>query len=129
MLRYALCSVVLGLCLGLTAYAEKEKEKGKDRQGQAETKGHADGKEKKAKKQKHENGKNLLGDKIKKNGKHEFHKNGKHTASVNVKDGKIAGVEVTHSEKGKVPVKKYKTNKKMAEAANIIPDKANISRL
>jgi hypothetical protein len=31
-----------------------------------------------------------------------------------IKGGKIAGVTVTHSEKGNVPVKKYKSTKKMA---------------
>ena len=90
--------------------------KGKDRQEQKDTKGPQD-KEKKAKKHKHEDGKALVGDKIKKNGKHEFHKNGKHTAFVDVQGGKIKGVSVTHSEKGNVPVKKYKTNKKMADAS------------
>ena len=82
----------------------QDKEKGKE------------GKEKKAKQHKHQNGKSLVGDKIKKNGKHEFHRHGKHTAFVDVQDGKIRGVSVKHAEKGDVPVKKYKTNKKMADA-------------
>ena len=73
------------------------------------------GKEKKAGQHKHVNGKSLLGDKVKKNGRHELQKNGKHTAYVDVQDGKIRGVSVKHSEKGDVPVKKYKTSKKMAE--------------
>jgi hypothetical protein len=66
-------------------------------------------------KAKHHNGKSLLGDKLKKNGKHEFHKNGKFTSSADVQGGKIAGVSVKHADKGDVPVKKYKTNEKMAE--------------
>ena len=66
------------------------------------------------KKQDHHSGKDLLGEKIKKNGKHVLEKKGKHTATVDVKDGKIAGVAVQHETKGNVPVKKYKTNKKMA---------------
>ena len=45
-----------------------------------------------------------------------LHKNGPHTVSVEVKDGKIAGVHVRHAAKGDVPIKKYRTNKKMAEA-------------
>ena len=61
-------------------------------------------------------GKELLGNKIKNNGHHVLHKNGPHTVSVEVKDGKIAGVHVKHATKGDVPVKKYRTNKKMAEA-------------
>ena len=74
-------------------------------------------KEKKAKQHKHQNGKTLVGDKIKTNGKHKFHEHGKHSAYVNVSNGKIAGVTVTHAEKGAVPVKKYKTSKKMADSS------------
>jgi hypothetical protein len=73
-------------------------------------------KEQKVKQQKHHNGKDLVGDKIKQDGKHAFHQNGKNTAYVDVKGGKIAGVTVTHAEKGNVPVKKYKSTKKMADA-------------
>ena len=80
-------------------------------------KGH-EGKEKKAKQHKHQNGKDLLGDKIKKNGRHQLERHGKHTASVDVQDGKIRGVSVKHDEKGEVPVKKYKTSKKMADASS-----------
>src|SRR5207253_3384051 len=65
----------------------------------------------------HLSGQQLLGDKIKTNGNHVIHKNGKYTASASVKDGKVTGVNVKHSEKGDVPVKKYKTNKKMAGLA------------
>src|SRR5713101_5918874 len=64
----------------------------------------------------HHNGKELLGEKIKTNGQHVVHKKGDYTASVEVKDGKVAGVHVKHAKKGDVPVKKYKTNKKMAQA-------------
>jgi len=117
--KLALFLAAAALAANGTALAQgkgQEKEKGKDRQAQGDNKGSPDGKEKKAKKQKHENGKALVGDKIKKNGKHEFHKHGKHTAFVDVQDGKIRGVSVKHAEKGDVPVKKYKTNKKMADA-------------
>lgn len=89
--------------------------KGKDGKEQTEQKGGQ--KEKKAKQHKHQNGKNLVGDKIKKNGKHKFHEHGKHSSFVNVQNGKIAGVTVTHADKGAVPVKKYKTSKKMADAS------------
>jgi hypothetical protein len=104
----ALFLAAAALATNGTALAQgkgQDKEKGKDRQ------------EKKAKQHKHENGKALVGDKIKKNGRHEFHKHGKHTAFVDVQDGKIRGVSVKHAEKGDVPVKKYKTNKKMADAS------------
>jgi uncharacterized protein with FMN-binding domain len=48
---------------------------------------------------------------------HVIHTKGKYTTSVEVKNGKVAGVHVKHSEKGDIPVKKYKTHKKMAQAA------------
>jgi hypothetical protein len=67
----------------------------------------------------HHDGKGLLGDKIKANGRHEIDKKGPHTVSVETKDGKIAAFHVKHDQKGELPVKKYKTNKKMAQAGNI----------
>lgn len=66
------------------------------------------------KQHKHKNGKDLLGDRIKTNGKHKLETHGKHTAYANVKDGKVAGVSVTDDKGAQVPVKKYKTSKKMA---------------
>lgn len=65
----------------------------------------------------HNNGKNLLGDKIKSNGNHVIDKKGPHTVSLDVQDGKIAAMHVKHEKKGELPVKKYKTKKKMAQAA------------
>ncbi len=64
----------------------------------------------------HHNGKELLGEGIKTNGHHVIQKKGAYTTSVEVKDGKVAGVHVKHAKKGDVPVKKYKTNKNMAQA-------------
>ena len=64
----------------------------------------------------HQNGKQLLGENIKSNGNHVIDKKGDYTASVEVKNGKIAGLHVNHAKKGDVPVTKYKTNKKMAQA-------------
>jgi hypothetical protein len=116
MIRFAKSMAIFFAVAGLaaidgSAYAQKDKGGGKDKQEQKETRGGKEDKgggQTKPKKQKHENGKNLVGDKIKKNGKHELHKNGKHTAFVDVQDGKIRGVSVKHAEKGDVPVKKYK---------------------
>lgn len=71
-------------------------------------------KEKAQKQHKHKNGKDLLGDRIRTNGKHKLETHGKHTAFADVKDGKVAGVSVTDDKGGNVPVKKYKTSKKMA---------------
>lgn len=64
----------------------------------------------------HLNGKELLGENIKTNGQHVIHTKGDYTASVEVRNGKVAGLHVKHAGKGDVPVKKYKTNKKMAQA-------------
>ncbi len=70
-------------------------------------------------KHKHKNGKDLLGDKIKVNGKHRIDRQGPHTVSVDVKDGKIAAFHAKHDKKGDLPIKKYKTNKKMARLDNV----------
>jgi len=67
-----------------------------------------------APKQSHHNGQQLLGARIKTNGEHVIDKKGKFTASVQVSNGKVAGVHVKHATKGDVAVTKYKTNKKMA---------------
>lgn len=72
-----------------------------------------------APKAKHNKGKDLLGDKIKRNGKHVINKKGAHTVSVDVKDGKVAGMHVKHNKKGDVQVKKYKTSKKMAQGGGM----------
>ena len=65
---------------------------------------------------KHHAGHELLGKKIHQNGKHELHKVGEHTVFAHVSNGKIMGVTVEHRTKGAVPVKKYKTDKKVVQA-------------
>ena len=64
----------------------------------------------------HHNGRDMLGEKIKTNGHHVIDKKGDFTAAVDVQNGKIAGMHVKHTTKGDIPVTKYKTNKKMAQA-------------
>lgn len=81
--------------------------------------GKGNDKEKGKGKANHKNGKQLLGEKLKKNGKHVLEKKGANTASVDVRDGKIAGVKVKHDKKGEVAVIKYKTSKKMARLDGI----------
>jgi hypothetical protein len=66
-------------------------------------------------KHEHHDGAQLLGSKIGTDGKHEVHKVGEHTVHVQVRNKKVAGVSVTHRTKGEVPVKKYKTSKKMVQ--------------
>src|SRR5438477_666842 len=71
-------------------------------------------------KHEHHNGKDLLGDKQKVKGDHVIDKKGPHTVKVHVaENGKITGMSVKHDKKGDVPVKKYKTNKKMAQAEGL----------
>lgn len=108
MLRYlAILIAALGLVAidGSAIAQPKDKDKGGQQKGGGQKKGQ----------HKHHDGKSMLGDKVKQNGKHQLEKKGKVTASVNVQNGKIAGLEAKHDDKGNLPVKKYKTNKKMAE--------------
>jgi hypothetical protein len=115
----ALAAVTAMFALDGSALAQP-KEKQKDHKDHKEH-GNAGAKEKKAKKHEHKNGKALLGDRIKANGKHKLEQRGKHTAFANTRDGKIAGVVVENAQGGAVPVKKYKTTKKMASAAGLQP--------
>jgi len=71
-----------------------------------------------AKAQHHHDAKQLVGDKLKQDGHHDIDHKGKYTTSVEVKGGKIAALHVKHSEKGDIPVKKYKTHKKMAQTGS-----------
>jgi hypothetical protein len=68
-----------------------------------------------AAKHEHHDGAQLLGSRIGMDGKHEIHKVGEHGVHVHVQNKKIARVTVEHRTKGEVPVKKYKSSKKMAQ--------------
>jgi len=68
----------------------------------------------KAKQHSHHNAMQLLGEKIKTNGHHKIDQKGEYTTSVDVRNGKVAGLHVKHATKGDIPVTKYKTNKQMA---------------
>jgi len=70
----------------------------------------------KAKHHNHHDGKQMIGAKLKTDGHHEIHKKGLYRTSVEVKGGKVAGVHVKHDTKGDIPVTKYKTHQKMAQA-------------
>ena len=75
--------------------------------------------EKKGKKHVHNDGQKLAGGRLKQNGKHEIAKKNGHVVSVDVKGGKIAGMQVKHDKKGDIPVKKYKTAKKLVLSGGI----------
>src|ERR1700719_3779349 len=70
----------------------------------------------KAKHHNHHDGKQMLGAKLKTDGHHEIHRKGLYRTSVEVRGGKVAGVHVKHDTKGDIPVTKYKTHQKMAQA-------------
>lgn len=57
----------------------------------------------------HHSGHDALGNKLKQNGKHEIGKAGKETVVAEVNNGKVVSMSA-----GSLPVKKVKTNKKMA---------------
>ncbi|HUQ28886.1 MAG TPA: hypothetical protein VM051_09850 [Usitatibacter sp.] len=119
-LTVAVCAV--GVAGAATEALSQGKGRDKERN---EPPGHSKGgQERHAKKHKHENGKGLIGDKIKQNGRHKFHQNGKFAATAEVNNGKIRSIQVSHADRGEVPVKKYKSSKKMAEltaAGGIMP--------
>lgn len=73
-----------------------------------------------AAKAEHHDGAKMLGSKIGTDGKHEIHKNGDYTVHAHVQGKKIAGVSVSHRTKGEVPVKKYKTSKRMVQGDGYI---------
>ena len=74
-----------------------------------------------AKAHQHHSGQQLLGDKIRTNGEHVIDKAGKHSVAVRVVDGKVAGLHVKQDNLVDVPVKKYKANKKFAQADDVRP--------
>jgi hypothetical protein len=74
----------------------------------------------------HHPARQLLGNKVNTDGKHELHKRGDHTIYAHVMGKKVSHISVTHKTKGEVAVKKYKTNKKVVQlgAPNIAAGEA-----
>jgi hypothetical protein len=104
-----LASVVM--IVGLLALGQAAIAQGKGHGGE---KGHGHGNAH------HNNGQQMVGEKIHSNGHHVIDKKGHYTTAVEVQNGKIAGVHVKHDTKGDVPVTKYKTNQKMAAGGRIV---------
>jgi hypothetical protein len=65
-------------------------------------------------KQAHHDAKQLVGENRKVDGHHDIDHKGKFTTSVEMKNGKVHALHVRHSERGDIPVKKYRANKKIA---------------
>lgn len=120
--RIARIFIALAAALGIaaagtTAWAQG---KGRDKDRQEQSHGQSNKGGGKAKHHHHKDGKALVGDKIKQNGRHKIDQDGKFSTFVEVHNGKIRGVKVSHADRGEVPVKKYKTNRKMAESAPML---------
>ncbi len=73
--------------------------------------------QKKEKKKNHKEARGLLGDKLKKNGKHKIDKAGRIEVSADVSNGKVVSLSATDPGKGNLPVRKVKSKKKLAEMA------------
>jgi hypothetical protein len=75
-----------------------------------------------AKQHHHKNGHMLLGAKLKQNGKHQIDKiGGKAAVTAEVNNGKVVGMAATDPQKGPLPFRKVKSNKKLAALApNIV---------
>jgi hypothetical protein len=67
-----------------------------------------------AKQEHHKSGHQLLGAKLKQNGKHQIDKAGNATVTAEVNNGKVVGMAATDPQKGNLPVRKVKSKKKMA---------------
>ena len=65
-----------------------------------------------AAKHNHNNGPQLVGNKLGTNGKHELHKVGEHTVSVHIENKKVAGISVVHRTKGNAAVKKTRPQRR-----------------
>jgi hypothetical protein len=68
-----------------------------------------------AAKHEHHDGVQLLGSRIGTDGRHEIHRIGDHGVTVHVQGKKVLRVTVEHRTKGEMPVKKYKSSKKMVQ--------------
>ena len=68
-----------------------------------------------AKKKHHKNGHNLLGGKLKQNGRHQVDKAGQAAVSAEVNNGKVTAMSANHPQKGNLPARKVKSRRKLAE--------------
>ena len=67
------------------------------------------------KKNHHKNGHNLLGEKLKENGRHQIDKAGDAAVSAEVNNGKVTAMSANHPVKGNLPVQKVRTRQKLAD--------------
>jgi hypothetical protein len=67
------------------------------------------------KQQHHKDGHNLLGGKVKQNGRHQVDKAGQSTVSADVTNGKVTAMSANHPQKGNLPARKVRSSRKLAE--------------
>jgi len=72
-------------------------------------------KQESGKKHQHKNGHNLIGAKLRQNGRHQIDTAGQATVSAEVSNGKVTGMSASHPQKGNLPARKVKSRQKMAE--------------
>ena len=72
-------------------------------------------------KHEHVDGAQLLADRIHKNGRHKIAEKGSNQVFVDVRNNKVAGLHVKGKGNAELPVKKYKSSKKMARVDGIMP--------
>lgn len=77
-----------------------------------------------AKNEHHHNGKALLGEKLKQNGKHKIGKAGKEDVTAEVNNGKVINMSA-----GTLPVRKVKSRKKMADTEGVKIQVASSDRI
>jgi hypothetical protein len=63
----------------------------------------------------HRNGHSLLGGRLKEKGRHQIDKAGQATVSADVNNGKVTAMSANHPQKGNLPARKVKSNRKLAE--------------
>src|SRR5262245_18868566 len=71
-------------------------------------------KQESAKKHQHKNGHNLLGAKLRQNGRHQIDRAGQATVSADVSNGKVTAMSANHPQKGNLPARKVKSRQNMA---------------
>src|SRR5262249_36327080 len=72
-------------------------------------------KQESGKKHQHKNGQNLLGAKLKQNGRHQVDMAGQATVSAEVSNGKVTAMSASHPQKGNLSTRKVKSRQKLAE--------------
>src|SRR5262245_61258754 len=82
-------------------------------------------KQESAKKHQHKNGHNLLGTKLRQNGRHQIDHAGQATVAADVSRGKVMAMSANHPQKGNLPARKVKSRQNMAGMEPLVRVAAN----